>query len=66
MKINPKLLMVALREEEVAQKATKTGFWEHGILGTGQLISWIHGRPSVNCEQVRYRSIGSNRLGVRI
>ena len=46
MKMNPKLLMVALGEEEIAQKAAKTGFWEHGfwgqtrILGTGQLIPW--------------------------
>jgi hypothetical protein len=29
--MNPKLLMVALGEEEVGQKAAKTGFWKHGF-----------------------------------
>jgi hypothetical protein len=28
-----KLFMVALGEEEIAQKAAKTGFWEHGFWG---------------------------------
>jgi hypothetical protein len=33
MKMNPKLLMVALGEEEIPQKAARTGFWEHGLWG---------------------------------
>jgi hypothetical protein len=52
--------VVALGEEEIAQKAAKTGFLGTWILGIGQMISWIHGRPSGNWGQVGYQSIVSS------
>jgi hypothetical protein len=47
MKMNPKLLMVALGEEEIAQKAAKTGFW--GRSNWGQVRS-----PGSSCEKSVY------------
>jgi hypothetical protein len=51
MKTNPNSV-VALGEEEIAQKAAKTGFLEHGFWGQ-VLVGWIQSRTSANWGQVK-------------
>jgi hypothetical protein len=58
--MDTELLTVALGEEEIAHKAAKTGFWEHGFWG--QSVDQLDlGQASANWGQVRYRSMSAQR-----